>query len=159
MRWWYAVLALPVAGLLTACSSESSKTLTLGSLKYNSHGTESAQGKTSFEIEADSYYFEPTFVRGDPGKTLTIELKNDSSVQHNFSVTSQNIDQNIPAKGSVMVTVTVPQSGVIPFFCKFHTGQGMNGQVLAGDAQPQAASAGPAQAATPAGSAPRGPGY
>jgi predicted lipoprotein with Yx(FWY)xxD motif len=35
----------------------------------------------------------------------------------------------------------LPQSGVLLFICKLHTTQGMNGELLVGDAQPQAASA------------------
>jgi plastocyanin len=159
MRPWCAVAALALIGLLAACSSEASNTQTLGSTTYNSHGTKSAQGKPSLEIEADSFYFKPTFVRGDPGKTLQLELKNDSGIQHNFSITSQRIDSDIQPKGSVTVMVTLPSSGVVAFFCKFHTGRGMNGQVLAGDAQPQAVTGGPAPAITPKSGSPTRPGY
>jgi plastocyanin len=129
---------LILALLFVGCgSSEATKTRSLGSLTYNDHGTKAATGKTTFALEADSYYFEPTFIQGDAGKPLQLTIKNDSSATHNLSITNQGIDQDIPAKGSITVTVTLPASGAIGFFCKFHTGQGMNGQLLAGTAQPQ----------------------
>jgi hypothetical protein len=34
------------------------------------------------------------------------------------------------------VEVTVPQSGTVLFFCKFHAPLGMKGQLLASDATP-----------------------
>ena len=126
---------------------------------YNDHGTKSAQGKTSIELEVDSYYFEPTFVRGDPGQKLEVELKNDAaSTTHNFTVTAQNVDTDIPAKGKATITITIPQAGVVGFFCKFHTGQGMNGELLAGDAAPQPVGA-VVPGATPTGSTPSYPPY
>jgi plastocyanin len=64
-------------------------------------------------------------------------VKNDSGVMHNLSLPSQGIDKDIPAKGSITITVTLPATGAVGFFCKFHTGQGMNGQLLAGTIQPQ----------------------
>ncbi len=150
MRARYILLALLLTGLLAACSSESSKTQTLGSLTYHSHGTKSVKGKNEFDLEADSFYFEPTFLRGDPGQKITLDVENDSSKDtHNITVPGQNVDMNIGPKQKVDVQVTVPQSGAVLFYCKFHTGQGMNGQLLAGDAQPQPLSSGPAPTSTP----------
>jgi plastocyanin len=40
----------------------------------------------------------------------------------------------------VVVEITFPSSGVVRFFCKFHMSRGMNGELLTGDAQPQAVS-------------------
>ena len=150
-----AALALSAAG----CGSSSGKPRTLGALSYNDHGTKSAKAKSAFELEADSFYFDPTFVQGDPGKTLQLTVKNDSSATHNLSIASQGIDKDIPAKGSVTVTVTVPASGGVVFLCKYHTGQGMNGQILAGDAKPQALSSGPAPTTNPRPQSPAYPGY
>ena len=47
---------------------------------------------------------------------------------------------NIPPKGKVVVAIAFPSSGVVRFFCKFHSAKGMNGELLTGDAKPQAVS-------------------
>ena len=34
------------------------------------------------ELEADDFYFNPTFIKVTPGSTVTLTLKNEGSVQH-----------------------------------------------------------------------------
>jgi plastocyanin len=147
------VLAVAAVSLLTftACSSddngngkataEAAGTVTLGGTTFVDHGTKDVKGKDEVELEADSFYFSPTFLHGTPGQKLKIEIENESSALHNFSVTAQGVSQDIPAKGKSEVELTVPASGAVLFFCKYHTGQGMNGELLAGDATPGAVSA------------------
>jgi plastocyanin len=139
MRRPTLLLAISLA-LLTAagCGSGATKTLTYGSTSFNSHGTQSAAGKSTLALEVDNYYFSPTFLKGNPGQTLTVTINNDSGTEHNFSIAGQPIDTDIEAKGKASVTVTFPASGVLAFFCKYHSGKGMNGELLSGDAQPQA---------------------
>jgi plastocyanin len=50
------------------------------------------------------------------------------------------VDKDIPPTGKLLVEVTFPTSGVVPFFCKFHSARGMNGMLLTGDAKPLAVS-------------------
>ncbi len=134
---WTLLGALAAAALVGACSSEEAKVLHLGSVTFADHGTQSVKGKTALELEADSNYFKPTFLRGDAGQTLTLTIENESTALHNFSVTGQQIDVDIPAKGKVQVTVTFPTMGAARFFCKYHADQGMNGELLVGDTAPQ----------------------
>ena len=62
----------------------------------------------------------------------------DSGTKHNFTVSQQTVDADLDPKGKAQVTVTIPSSGVLQFFCEYHTGRGMNGELLAGSAAPQA---------------------
>jgi plastocyanin len=99
-------------------------------------------GQAELDLEADNYYFAPTFLRGVPSQRLALEVENESGTLHNFSIPEQQVDQNILPKGTVKVEVTIPPSGAVRFFCKFHAPLGMNGELLAGDAMPQAVSQG-----------------
>jgi predicted lipoprotein with Yx(FWY)xxD motif len=143
------LLLVPVlaAGVLTSalligCSGgDDEKTVRLGDQTFIDKGTQDASGRTTFIMEADDFYFEPTFVRGTAGQKLTLQIENESSVLHNISVPSQLVDVDLPANGQVDVDVTFPASGVLLFLCKYHTAQGMNGELLAGSAEPAAASA------------------
>jgi plastocyanin len=95
-------------------------------------------GLAELDLEADEYYFQPAFLRGTPGQKLKLEIENESSTLHSFTIPEQKLDMNIPPKGKVMVEVTFPLSGVVRFFCKFHSELGMDGELLTGDARPQA---------------------
>ena len=93
-------------------------------------------GLAELDLEVDEYYFEPAFLRGTPGQKLKLEIENESNTLHSFSIPEQKLDMDIPPKGKVVVEVTFPPSGVVRFFCKFHSELGMNGELLSGDAVP-----------------------
>ena len=117
-----------------AAPSGQSKSITLGGVTYADHGTKDVRNRSKLELEADDYYFSPTFLRGNPGQTLTLLVENEANTLHNLSIPALGIDKDIPPKGKVQVDVTVPASEVLVFSCKFHGPLGMNGQFLAGDA-------------------------
>jgi plastocyanin len=70
--------------------------------------------------------FEPSVITGSPGQKLkvTVYQAKDASAnfQHNFSIDSLQIDKDIPqgAGNSISVTVMLPQSGSLTFYCKYH---------------------------------------
>ena len=47
------------------------------------------------------------------------------------SIDSLHIDQDVNSDGSSTVTVTIPQSGTLEFYCKYHRSQGMAGELKA----------------------------
>jgi plastocyanin len=93
-------------------------------------------------------YFDPTFLRGEAGQTLTLKIQNEGNAKHNFSIPSQNIDTDIDAGAEATVEITFPQSGVALFLCKYHQGQGMVGELLSGNAEPTEVAV-PASSTTP----------
>jgi plastocyanin len=58
---------------------------------------------------------------------VTVHLENQGAAEHNFSISSEKISKNLQSGGTADVKVTFPKSGVLPFFCQFHTTLGMNG--------------------------------
>ncbi|HEY7268733.1 MAG TPA: cupredoxin domain-containing protein [Dehalococcoidia bacterium] len=144
MKGRIAVLGLMIlGGLAVACggggnNDKSASSVSLGSVQASDHGTKDISKATSLDLEVDDFYFAPTFIKGTPGQTLSVNISNDSNSLHNFSVQAAGVDQDIQPKGKASVKVTLPQSGVLLFICKYHTSQGMNGELLAGDATPQA---------------------
>jgi plastocyanin len=160
LRRHLVIAPLLLLAIATACASGQAKRLTLGSTAFNSHGTKVAKAGAVVELEADSYYFSPTFLRGEPGQTVKLELANDSSsVRHNFTLLAQKVDLDLAPRQKAEVSVTFAQSGVLQFFCEYHTGQGMNGELLAGDAKPQAVAGAPTPATAPTAPSPGSGGY
>jgi plastocyanin len=94
-------------------------------VKANDHGSKVVSKET--EVELDDYYFEPTVIEGKAGQKVTLELKNEGQETHSFTLGSQGIDQTIGPGEDAKVTVTIPPSGAISFYCKFHKSEGMAG--------------------------------
>jgi YVTN family beta-propeller protein len=115
------------------------QSLRFGALTFAYHGTETVTGRAEHDLEADDYYFSPTFLRGEPGQRLKLEVENESTTLHNLTIPSLGIDRDLPPKGKLVVDVTFPPSGVLRFYCKLHEALGMNGELLAGAAMPAAA--------------------
>jgi len=116
--------------------AETGKSLVIDGVSYANHGTKDVRNLSKLALEADDYYFSPTFLRGKPGQKLTLLVESEARTLHNLSISSLGIDQDIPPKGKVRLEVTFPASGVLAFTCKFHGGLGMNGQLLTGDGRP-----------------------
>jgi plastocyanin len=98
--------------------------------KVNNKGTSTVKnGKV--HIEADNYYFDKTFLKGSAGD-VTVEIENESSVPHTFTIDDQNIDKEIQPGKKAKVTVTLTAGQPVNFYCKFHVSSGMQGALFTG---------------------------
>jgi plastocyanin len=129
---------LGVVGIAACTSGARATQRTLGDYPYTDFGLRSVSGETSVDMEAGSFYFKPTFVQGTPGQRLTLHIRNTSAIEHNIAIASLSLNQTFPAQSRVAVEVQFPASGALRFFCTFHVWEGMNGELLAGDATPHA---------------------
>jgi plastocyanin len=107
-------------------------------VEANDHGSKSASGET--KVELDDYYFKPTVLKGSPGQKVTLELENEGSTEHTFTIDAQGVDQALQPGDDAKVTVTIPKSGAVSFYCKFHKSQGMAGALVANGSSPSAGS-------------------
>jgi plastocyanin len=87
-------------------------------------------GPASVAVELDDFYFGPTILVGKPGASVKLELENEGTVEHNFSLTAQNVSTDVEPGQKAEVTVTF-QTGTAPFFCKYHAPKGMRGELRA----------------------------
>lgn len=109
----------------------------IGQVTYANWGERNARRDKTRELDAGDFYFKGTFIQGEPGQKLTLAINNVAAQVHNISILEQGLDQDMPpGSPRVNVDVTFPQSGGLPFFCKFHTARGMNGLLLVGDVPP-----------------------
>ena len=93
------------------------------------HGTQQVTGLLDVELEADDYYFAPTYLEGESGQALTLTVENESGMLHNLSIPDLRIDQDLSPQGKARVQITFPASGTVRFFCKLHAALGMNGEL------------------------------
>jgi len=114
----------PGAGATTAAKGGNPVKL---SGKVNVAGTATATGG-AVAIQATDFAFNPTFVKVPSGTTsITVSLTNTGTHEHTFTVPSSNVDQTLNPGQSATVTVTVPKSGAVMFYCRFHRPLGMQG--------------------------------
>lgn len=136
------VAVLPMGFLVVAvvflagCGGSSSKTSssggkhTIAGVSANDHGTKAVSSGTT-QIELDDYYFAPTVLKGKPGQKVTLQLRNTSGTEHNFTIDAQHVDTDLQPGKQATVTVTIPKSGQLSFYCKYHKALGMAGALEA----------------------------
>ena len=100
-----------------------------GGENANFHEEADVSGDDSVEVELDDNYFEPTILKGTAGQDITLELFNEGGNIHNFSLTGQEVDEDLEEGGRQEVAVKFPDSGAVTFFCKYHQELGMRGEL------------------------------
>jgi plastocyanin len=91
-------------------------------------------GKSEIEMEADDNYFKPAVLRGKPGQTVMLKLKNEGQAEHTFTIASQKVDKELKPDATATVSVKLPDSGSVQFICRYHADQGMRGSLGVGKA-------------------------
>jgi plastocyanin len=94
-------------------------------------GTAEASGG-AITLDASEFAFSPTCVEAGGGQTLEVTVTNSGSALHNLRVESLGIDEDVQAGETITVEVTLPDSGPVPFVCKYHVANGMQGAFLTG---------------------------
>jgi plastocyanin len=131
----FAMAATMAAVLVAAsCGDNKSSSSTPVSIegKVNNHGEKDVKAGDSIEMEADDFYFGPTFLKGPAGAAVKLELHNEGKEAHTFTIDSANIDQRLDPDASATVDVTMPASGVVVYYCQFHRDDGMQGALFTG---------------------------
>lgn len=99
-----------------------------GGTKSNASNT-SASGSTVTEAMHDNYFGTKT-ITGKPGAKVTVKLVNEGQAQHNFKIDSQKgVDADLSPGQTKTVSLTIPKSGSVQFYCEYHRGLGMVGTV------------------------------
>ena len=86
-------------------------------------------GGAGLTIEAQDFQFSPSSLSGGAGETLTVTVTNTGGAGHTFTIDDAGIDEELSAGDSVDVEVTLPDSGSLRFYCRFHEGSGMEGEL------------------------------
>jgi YVTN family beta-propeller protein len=119
------------AAVTPVAQQKGAKSVTIAGVAYTDHGSRDISALRVVEMEADDYYFGPTFLRGKPGQRVRLRIENESGTLHNITIAGQQIDRDILPKQTIEVDVMLPASGTLTFSCKFHGPLGMNGQLAA----------------------------
>ena len=100
------------------------------SKKTTAANTSSAAG-TSITVAMKDYSFGPKVIAGKPGSTVHVKLVNNTGNEHNFKIDGQKADADVEPGEDATVSVKIPTSGSVQFYCEYHKGLGMVGTVKA----------------------------
>ena len=136
MRLTIILGCLAAALAITACGSskKSSSSAATTSVPAATTGTGPPGG---LPLTLTNFKFVPNTIRGEGGHQLKLHLKNTGTVEHNFSIDAQHIDQDLEPGKSATVTITVSGSGTVQFYCSYHKkSHNMVGSITVGGATP-----------------------
>jgi plastocyanin len=119
------------AAVTPVAQQKGGKSVTIAGVTFTDHGSRDISALRVVKMEADDYYFGPTFLRGKPGQRVRLRIESESGTLHNITIPGLQIDRDILPKQTIEVDVTLPASGTLTFSCKFHGPLGMNGQLAA----------------------------
>ncbi|MBI1886148.1 MAG: cupredoxin domain-containing protein [Chloroflexi bacterium] len=89
-------------------------------------GSPAPQGE-QVSVKQDDFDFEPDSLSGDAGQAVTVELENEGSVAHTFTIDELDVDETLQPGDTASVTFTLANGGSFAFYCRFHRSQGMEG--------------------------------
>jgi plastocyanin len=119
-------------------SGSSSSSSASGGGAYGGGGSKttaaSSSSSSSGEVKVDMVdnAFEPKTITGKAGSTVKVELKNTGQAEHNFKIDSQKgVDADVEPGEDKTVSLKIPASGSVQFYCEYHKGLGMVGTVKA----------------------------
>lgn len=80
-------------------------------------------------MELDSFYFDPTFVEVEPRAAVSLALRNESDVEHTFTVDALDVDEVVGPGEEATVEVVLRDNDPVEveYVCRFHAAQGMRG--------------------------------
>ncbi|MBW3578152.1 MAG: hypothetical protein KY462_10520 [Actinobacteria bacterium] len=76
----------------------------------NDHGTADLTGD-SLDLEADDFYFAPTFVRTSTAGIVQVRVFNEGDQRHTFTIEEQDVDVALEPGSEQQVDVLLPDSG------------------------------------------------
>jgi plastocyanin len=118
----------------TTSSSSSGGGYGGGYSKSSSTSAKSASSSAasgSSTVTLGDNFFQPKTITGKAGATVKLTLKNTGAAEHTFTIDSQHVNTVLTAGKSATVSVKIPASGSVQFYCQFHKALGMVGTVKA----------------------------
>jgi plastocyanin len=95
--------------------------------KVHNQGTRTVRDGTTVKVLLEDTSFSPTFMYVTPGSHFSILLHDQGFHAHTFTVPELGIDVTLAPNTSMTIPVDIPSTSVVPFECRFHKPNGMQG--------------------------------
>jgi plastocyanin len=90
--------------------------------------TAAGGGGEDIQLTAQGFKWSTTDLQLTTGASVTVEVRNQDGVEHNFTFEQAGANQDVEASEDAKVTFTAPAAGTYQFLCKYHPTQ-MKGTV------------------------------
>jgi plastocyanin len=112
---WASAVVLSLGLVLAACSSGGDDN------GGGSGGSGGGGGSGDVQLTIKDFSFDPSTIRGSAGETLSIEVTNEDSTEHSFTLDDDSVSQDFEGGDGGTVEVTLPDSaGSVGWHCEFH---------------------------------------
>ena len=91
---------------------------------------EGAAGSDAVEVVLQDDAFVPDGLRLEAGTEVDVEVRNEGSNEHNFTIDALDLSTGTIEPGQVMTATFEVPNGMTEYHCTFHPG--MRGQIVAG---------------------------
>ena len=91
---------------------------------------EGSAGSDAVEVVQDDDDFEPEALHLEAGTEVDVEVRNEGSNDHNFTIDALDLSTGTIEPGRVMTATFVVPNGTTEYRCTFHPG--MRGEIVAG---------------------------
>lgn len=110
------VLALGLAG----CGGGDEGASASATTAAETTASQTSGGGNELQLTAQGTAWDPTSFDLTAGSSYTVEVRNQDSIEHNFTFTDGNANQDIEGGEDAKVTFTAPAAGSYQFICKYH---------------------------------------
>lgn len=108
--------------------SRTSPSTTQTQAPTNDHGTRTFTTESfSVELTLEDFFFEPTTIKAPGGSEATIQVFNEGSVNHTFTIDALDVDELLEPGSNTTIVVELGAESRYEFACRFHGRQGMRG--------------------------------
>jgi len=91
---------------------------------------EGSAGSDAIEVVQDDDAFEPEALHLEAGTEVDVEVRNEGSNDHNFTIDALDLSTGTIEPGQVMTATFVVPNGTTEYHCTFHPD--MRGEIVAG---------------------------
>lgn len=79
-------------------------------------------GENELKLTAKGIAWDTTSLQLTSGTSYKLEVSNQDSIEHNFTFTEGNANQDIEGGEDATISFTAPAAGSYQFMCKYHPG-------------------------------------
>lgn len=79
-------------------------------------------GENELKLTAKGITWDTTSLQLTSGTSYKLEVSNQDSIEHNFTFTEGNANQDIEGGEDATISFTAPAAGSYQFICKYHPG-------------------------------------